>query len=142
MGSKSNYLENAVQNHILGGTVYTRPTTVWFGLWDSSDGSLGEDSNGDTSGEIVGANYSRVGVTNNTTLWGTDTSDSTRKNAVEITFPTASGPWGSTSVDQMAILDDSVGGEILYFANLGTAKVITSGDSVRYNIGDITIVEN
>lgn len=142
MGSKSNYLENKVQNHILGGTVYTRPTTVWFGLWDSSDGALGEASTGDTSGEIVGANYARVGVTNNTSLWGADTTDSTRKNAVEITFPTASGPWGGVSVDQMAILDASTGGNILYYADLGIPKVIGSGDSVRYNIGDITIVEN
>lgn len=141
-GSKSNYLENKVLNLLLGNVSYTIPTTLYVGLWDSSDGTLTDASTGASAGEISGNGYSRAAVANDTTTWGTATTDSTRRNAIEISFPTATGAWGSTSVDQMAILDASSGGNILFWADLGTPKIIGNGDSVKFGINDITVVEN
>ena len=33
MSAASNYLENAVLDHVLGGTAYTQPTTLYLGLF-------------------------------------------------------------------------------------------------------------
>lgn len=145
-GSKSNYLETAILNHILGKTTFTATSNLWLGLWDSSDGELDDLSDGTSDGEIdtSGTGYARKLIANDTVTWGDalEVPDNTRKNAIEITFPTATGTWGSTSVDQIAILDASSGGNILYWSDLAVPKIITSGDTLRFNIGDISIVEN
>ena len=51
MGSKSNYLEDALLDHVLGGGDYTRPATVYIGLWTAT---LDDASDGDTAGEPSG----------------------------------------------------------------------------------------
>lgn len=140
-GSKSNYLENKILNLVLGGTAYSIPATLYVGLWDSAAGELTDASTGASAGEISGNGYARVAITNNTTTWGAATTDGTRKNAIAITFPTATGTWG-TSVDQVAILDATTSGNILYWGDLSVAKVITSGDTAKFDIADIVITED
>ena len=148
-GSKSNYLENKMLNLMLGGTAYTIPTTVWLGLWCSADTTgavgIGDASTGGAAGEIdtSGTGYTRVSVANDTTTtWGIPTTDGTRRNAISITFPTATAAWGSATVDQVAILDASSAGNILYWADLSVAKTITAGDTAKFDIGDIVITED
>jgi hypothetical protein len=137
MGSKSNYLENEILDHILGGGDFARPATVYVGLWTAT---LDDTSTGATAGEPSGNNYSRVTVTNNSTNWPA-ASGGAKSNGAAVTFPQASGSWGT--VTDFAILDSASGaGNILYYGTLGTSKAIGSGDTPSFAIGEIDITES
>ncbi len=109
MGSKSDYLENALLDHVLGGGDYTRPATVYVGLWTAA---LDDTSDGSTAGEVSGGSYARVAVTNNATNWPAAASGA-KSNGTAITFPQATADWGT--VTYFAILDAATAGNVLYW---------------------------
>jgi hypothetical protein len=136
MGSKSDYLENALLDHVLGGGDFTRPATVYVGLWTAS---LDDASDGDTAGEVSGGSYARVAVTNNATNWPAAASGA-KANGTAVTFPQATGDWGT--VTHFAILDAATSGNILYWGALANSKTIETGDTAEFAIGDIDITED
>jgi hypothetical protein len=138
-GSKSNYFENAILKHIFGDTTYSVPATLYVGLWDNTV-TLGETSTGASVGEVdtSGTGYGRVAVLNDNTKW--TVTDNVSENAADITFETALADWGT--INQFAILDATTGGNILFWSTLAVAKTVTTGDTVRFNAGDITVTEN
>lgn len=136
MGSKSNYLENEILDHILGGADFSRPGTVYVGLWAAT---LSDASTGSTAGQPVGNNYARVAVTNNGTNWPA-ASGGAKANGAAITFPQASGSWGT--VTDFAICDAATDGNILYWGTLGTPNAIGSGDTPSFAIGELDITES
>lgn len=83
-GSFSNYLENALLDHALGGGNYTRPATVYIALFTVAP----SDAGGGT--EVSGNNYSRAAVTNDATNFPA-ASGGAKSNGVAITFATPSG---------------------------------------------------
>jgi len=136
MGSKSNYLENEILDHVLGGGDYTRPATVYVGLWTSA---LDDTSDGDTAGEVSGGSYARVSVTNNSTNWPA-AANGAKSNGTAITFPQATGDWGT--VTYFAILDAATSGNVLYWGQLTSSKTIENGDTASFAIGDLDITED
>ena len=138
-GSKSNYFENAILKHIFGDTSYSVPATLYVGLWDNSV-TLSDTSTGASAGEVEtsGTGYGRVAVTNDDTKW--TVTDNVVENAADVTFATATADWGT--INQFAILDATTGGNILFWSTLAVSKTVTTGDTVRFNAGDITITEN
>lgn len=135
-GNMSNYLEDKIQDHVLGGGDYTRPATVYIGLWTAT---LDDTSTGATSGEVSGSNYSRVAVTNNATNFPASSSGE-KHNGTAINFPTPSGSWGT--VTHVAILDASSAGNILYWIALTASKAINSGDTVSFATSALSIQAN
>jgi hypothetical protein len=129
----SNYLEKALNDHVLGGPDFIRPGTVHFALFTGvTDG----DANNVT--QPSGGGYARVAVTNNATNFPGATSGSgSKSNGTQITFPTASGSWGT--VTHWGVYDAATGGNLLYWGELTTPRAITSGDTPRFNVGDFTI---
>lgn len=138
-GSKSNYFENAILKHVFGDTAYSVPATLYVGLWDNTV-TLSDTSIGTATGEVdlLGTGYGRVAVTNDDTKW--TVTDNVVDNLADITFATAIADWGT--INQFAILDATTGGNILFWSTLAVAKTVTTGDTVRFNAGDITITEN
>ena len=136
MGSKSNYLENEILDHVLGGGDYTRPATVYVGLWTSA---LDDTSDGSTAGEVSGGSYARVSVTNDATNWPA-ASGGAKSNGTAITFPQATALWGT--VTHFAILDAVTAGNILYHGALTTSKTVESGDTAEFAVGDLDITED
>ena len=130
--SKSDYLENKVLDHILGGGDYTRPGTVYISLFTATP----NDAGGGT--EVTGGSYDRVDVTNNATNWPA-ASGGAKANGTAITFPQASANWGT--VDEVGVWDASTAGNILYVGSLTTAKTINNGDSAQFAIGALDITE-
>jgi len=132
--SKSNYLENEILDHVLGGADYTRPATVYVALFTSNP-------NDDASGtEVSGTNYARKDVTNNATNWPA-ASGGSKSNGTAITFAQAgSGGWGT--VTHFAIFDAVTGGNMLYHGALTTSKSVEEGDTAEFAIGAITITED
>jgi hypothetical protein len=130
MSALSSYLENKLNDHVLGGSDFTRPANVHFALFTAAP----TESGGGT--ECSGGSYARVSVTNNSTNFPASVSG-VKANGGTITFPTASANWGT--VTAFGVFDASSGGNLLYFGNLSASRSVTSGDTARFAAGDFTI---
>jgi hypothetical protein len=131
-GSKSDYLENKLLDHVLGGGDYSRPATVYIALFTVAP----TDAGGGT--EVSGTGYSRKAVTNNDTNWPAAASGA-KSNGTDITFDEATGDWGT--VVALGIFDAASGGNLLYWCDLTVSKTINSGDTAKFAAGDIDLTE-
>ncbi len=125
MSAMSDFLELEVLDHVLGTGAYTMPSTVQIGL---STGSFNDDNSGT---ELTGNGYARVAIT-----FAAASSGSAATNAT-VTFPTATGSWGSVS--HYGIFDAASGGNLLIHGSFSSAKTIGTGDVFRINSGDLTV---
>ena len=128
--SASNYLENAIRDHINGVAAFTAPAIVYFSLHTGSPGETG------ASNEVSGGAYARAALDNDNTGWDASASGSAA-NAAVIQFPDADGAnWGT--VTHYAKWDASTAGNCLEYGALTASKVINDGDpGPRWNIGDL-----
>lgn len=120
-GFKSDSLANAVLDFEFGSGT---PTTLYCALSTTTPAS---DGTGFT--EPVGAAYARVAVTNNATNFPAAASK-TKHNGAAITFPTASGSWGT--ITWAGWYDASSGGNFRGAGPLGTPKAVASGDTLTF----------
>ena len=125
MAEMSNYLENALINATLRNTSYTSPTTVYVGLYTTDPGE------GNTGTEVSGTSYARQSVTFGSPSNGVST------NSGAVTFPTATGTWGT--VTHIGILDASTSGNLLYYTPLDASKSIASGDVFTISAGNLSV---
>lgn len=125
MAEMSNFLENALINATLRNTSYTSPTTVYVGLYTSDPGE------GNTGTEVSGGSYARTSVTFGAPSNGVST------NSASVTFPTATGTWGT--VTHVGILDASTSGNLLYYTALDASKSIASGDVFTISTGNLSV---
>jgi len=125
MAEMSNYLENALINATLRNTSYTSPTTVYVGLYTTDPGE------GNTGTEVSGGSYARTAVTFGAPSNGVST------NSGAVTFPTATGTWGT--VTHIGILDASTSGNLLYYTPLDASKSIASGDVFTISAGNLSV---
>ena len=132
-GSKSDYLENKVLDHVLGGVDYVRPATVYVALYTVAP----SDAGGGT--EVTGGSYARVTVTNNAVNFPAATGG-LKSNGTEITFVVATASWGT--VVAFGIFDALAAGNLLYWATLTANKTIDSGDTAKFAVGDLDITED
>lgn len=95
MGSFGNYLENKLLDHLFGNNTYMSPT-IYVAL---STADPGEDGSG--MAEPYGQNgYSRVQTSEDD--WD-DSASGAIDNAVELSFPQATGNWGT--ITHFALVD-------------------------------------
>lgn len=121
----SNYLENALINATLRNTSYTSPTTVYLALYTD------DPTDADTGTEVSGGSYARQAITFGAPSNGVST------NSADITFPTATGSWGT--VAYVGIRDDVTGGNLLYHTQLDVSKTISSGDIFKIATGNLSV---
>ena len=132
-GSKSDYLENKILDHVLGGGDYTRPATVYVALYTVAP----TDAGGGT--EVSGGSYARVAVTINSTNWPAASSGS-KSNGTAISFPAATANWGT--VVAFGIFDAASGGNLLYWGTLSASKAVNNGETASFAAGQLTISED
>ena len=125
MSAMSDYLENEILDHILSVGSYTMPSAVYLGL---SVASMADDASGT---ELSGSGYARQAVTFSAAASGTTS------NSGAITFPTATGTWGS--IGFWALWDALSSGNMLLHGSFSAAKSIASGDVLRVSAGDLDI---
>jgi len=125
MSAMSDYLENEILDHVLSTGAYTMPSTIYVGL---STGSFGDDDSGT---ELSGSGYTRQSIT------FAAASSASAASSATVTFPTATGSWGSVS--HYGIYDASTSGNLLIHGAFSAAKTIGSGDVLRINSGDLTV---
>lgn len=131
MGSKADYLENKVLDHVLRNTLYTQPAVVYSALFTviPSDSSAGTEVTNATSG------YTRVATTFCTagvTVIGQSV------NIGAVTFVTAAAAY---TVVGWAIMDAITGGNILYWATV-TTLALAINDQATFAAGGIVIQED
>ncbi len=135
MSGKSDYLENKVLDHILGGPDYARPATIYVALF-----TVAPTADAGTGGtEVTGGAYARVAVTNNTTNWPAATGG-VKSNGTVITFPTATAPWGTLVA--FAIYDASTAGNMLFWNVLTANKVINTNDIAQFPVASLVFTED
>ena len=124
MAELSDYLEDKLLDHVLRGTSYTSPTTVYVGLYTSDPG----DDNSGT--EVSGGSYARQSLSVTTASAGIVTS------SADVTFPQATANWGTIS--HIGILDALTSGNLLMHTSLTTSKTIETGDIFKIPSGNLT----
>lgn len=129
MGAATNYLENEILDHILGNSAYSAPSNLYVGL------ATGVTEAGVVSGEPSSGSYARVEVENNTTNFP-NASGGSKSNGTEITFPEATGSWGTLT--HVFISDASSGGNVLLYSELTASKAVDTGDTVSFAVGSLT----
>jgi hypothetical protein len=127
-GSFSNYLELEILDHVFGKGSYT-PPTIYVGL-----STADPTESGSGIAEPSGNAYARVATTGAT--W-TTASGGAISNAADITFPEATGSWGT--ITHFFLSDAATNGNVLAYGALGTSKAIGSGDTAKFATGDLDV---
>jgi hypothetical protein len=125
MAAMSNYLENALINATLRNTTYTSPATVYVALF------LTDPTDAGTGTQVSGGSYARQTAT------FAAPSDGASTTSADITFPTATGTWGTVAF--FGIYDASTSGNLLYHGALNNSKTIQTGDILKIEAGNLTV---
>lgn len=133
MGSKSNYLENKVLDHVLGGADYARPGTLYVELYTDVPSEAGVGT------EVTGGAYARASVLNNAANFPASVGSS-KSNANAIAFPTATANWGT--VVGFAIFDNASGGNCLFAGALAEAFNVNAGATFSFQAGQLVFTED
>lgn len=134
---KSNYLRNALLNHVLGRVTFTPPATVYLAL---STAAWTPTATGSSLNEVggTGTGYGRVGVPNDATNFPSTTTGS-KANALAQLFAAAQLDWGTAL--SFYLVDASSGGNCLYGGDLTTARAIAQGDTPSFAPGSLVFQE-
>ena len=154
MSAASNYLEDKLLDHTLryGTAPYTAPSTVYVALFadngtdDAADAlETGTNASAGTGDwgyfEINNGSYARQSVT--FAEAGTTTTGTIETNT-PVSFPVATSNYdtaGATGqvVTHIAIMDQSSGGNVLFYGALTTSKTVSSGDQFTVSTGNLSI---
>ena len=133
--SFSTYLEKGVLDHIFMQAALSQPTNVYVALCTAAPA---DNDTGSTIVEPSGNAYARVSTAAADWTVATDASNNTTaENANVITFPTATGSWGT--VTHVAICDAATGGNVLAYGTLTTPKAIATDDTASFAAGSLVI---
>ena len=132
MSAASNYLENKVLDHVLTSTGYTAPSTRYLALFTNGSGNAAANLEAGTlTDEVSGNAYARKTVT-----FAAASSGSSATNAT-VTFDAATGNWGT--ITHVAVMDNSTGGNVLFWGAVTTSKTIEQGDTFQVSSGNLTV---
>jgi hypothetical protein len=133
MGSKANYAENAVLDHLLAVASTAMPAGVYSALFTV----IPSDSTGGTEVTTTDSSYTRV-LTTMGAAGATTTGLSENSGAVSFATVTAGD---SISVVGWGLLDAATAGNLLYWATVVTT-VLQVGDQATFPATNIAITED
>lgn len=122
-GIASNFLANAIYNHVLRNITYTSPSAVYVALY------ISDPTPADTGGEVSGGAYARLAVT-----FGAP-SNGTGDNSSQLTFVTPTLDWGLVS--HSAIRDALTLGNLLTFNPVADIRNIQATNSVKILVNNL-----
>lgn len=138
----SDYLEDNLIDHIFRTDSWSKPSVLGFALLTTAavDSDSGTFSTG-TGVEVTNANaYARQARNPLDANWVAATGgNGLTSNVAAITFPEATGSWGS--VTSMAIVDSTTydAGNMLFHSVVGTTRTIDNGDTAEFAASAITV---
>lgn len=127
MGSASNYLENAILDHVLKTASFTVPSNIYVAL-----STTDPTESGASISEPSGNNYART-LCN---TWNAASGGATA-NTSTVTFNTPSGSWGACT--HFALFDAVSAGNMLAYGALDSTKNIGTGDTPSFAAGALAI---
>lgn len=129
MSGFTNFLEEALLNHVLRNAEYISPATIYVALFNDVPGDPG------TGTEVTGTGYVRLPVT---FAAPTQVGGAARcVTDVVLEWPVAESAWGT--IEAAAIYDAETGGNMLVPAELATPRTISSQDIFRIPVGDLSV---
>jgi hypothetical protein len=120
--SVSDYYENKILDHMLRGTSFTPPSTVYVSLHTADPGETGDN-------EVTGGGYSRKAVTFNAPSGGSMT------NAADVDFPNMP----AATITHVGLWDAASAGNFLWGGALTASKTTNAGDTFRIPAGQLTV---
>ena len=130
MGSFSDYMEDAVLDHLFMNTALGQPTNLYVALCKST---IAEDDTGSTlPTEVTGGSYVRT-ICN---TWDAASGGATA-NSQPCTFPEATANWGT--VTDFAIVNHSTTGQVWGYGKLTAEKKIGTGDTAKFATSDLDV---
>jgi hypothetical protein len=124
VGSKTNYLELKVLDHVLGGGDYARPSDVWIGYFSV----MPSDTGGGTElTNVTAPGYARIAITNNATNFPAATTAGSGKGEKKLAVAAAT-PNNSSGVNWPTIVgwgmfDASTGGNPMLWGEIAPLAV-------------------
>lgn len=124
MSSFSDYLENAVLDHVFRNTALTSPAAVYLALFTVAP----TDAGGGT--EVSGGGYSRQDITFGAASGGA------MANTAQVSFTASGANYGT--VVAVGIFDAASGGNLLAWDGI-TSVTVNDGDTLDFDAGDIDL---
>src|SRR5215216_712658 len=124
-------LEQALLDHVLNDGTYTPPTNWFVALSTTTPTEAGGNFT-----EPVGNAYARVSTAAADWAAATGTTPATKSNGNAITFPAATGSWGT--VTHFGLFTASSGGTVQIWGALTTSKAVGSGDIASFAASALT----
>jgi len=151
MSAASNYLENAVLDHVLRNTAYTQPTTLRVALFSGTASDvLAALEEGDAT--ATAGNWGYYEVLTSGTAYGREAanfnpaSGGSATTSANITFSTAAANYNNTAgsgstITCIAIVDNATvgSGNVLFYGQLDNPKEVLSGDTFQVSAGNLTV---
>jgi hypothetical protein len=138
MSALSDFLETELRKHLFRTGSYAKPTVLRVAL---ATAATTDAQTGATITEVTNANaYARTGPDPLDANWsGASATDGLTDNVAAITFPTATGSWGTVS--HIAIVDNATwgAGNSLLHGALTASKTVGNGDVFQFNSGSLDI---
>lgn len=125
MAGFSDYLENAILNH-LRGVAYAVPAGLYVALYSAAPTDAGGGTEVTTTIRVAGRVAATLGAA----------SGGSMANSAAVDFGTSAG---SASVTHFGIFDAASAGNLLAWAAVTTPLSITAGINVSFAIGALTV---
>lgn len=125
MSQATNYLENELIDHVFRNAAMTSPTSVFLALHTADPTETGAVA------EISGNGYARQAITFGAPADGV----STNSNAPA--FTASGGNFGT--ITHFSIHDAVSAGNALAYGALDTSRTINDGETITFNIGDVSV---
>lgn len=124
---------NSIGSELFGATAHAAVGTWHVALFTASPGSGGSATN-----EVAtGTGYARVAMTNNTTNFPA-TSALAGANGAAITFPAATGSWGTITHVGLCASTTEGTSDVRHYGALSAPVTITNGQTPTFAIGALT----
>ena len=138
MSAMSDYLEGQLRAHVFRTNSYTKPTTLRVAL---ATAATTDAQTGATLTEVANSNaYARTGPNPLDANWtAASSTDGLTDNAAAITFPTATGSWGT--VTHCMIVDSAThgAGNSIVHGSLSASKAVAINDIFEFAAGALDV---
>lgn len=138
LGNLSDYFQSSLYNLILKGSAFA-PGTLAFAL---CSGTPTDGQTGSNIPELASAtpNYKRVTYIQAASGWQNYVANTASANTQPIQWPVAGAGWGTIS--GACILDNATvgAGNVLFFGNLTTPRLVLNGDQFQFSSGNFSVL--
>ena len=134
MANASDYLEQAIYNHLFRDDTFAKPTSIYIGL------TLDVPLDDGTYTEVANANnYARYVNASGDSVWDAMSAPGSGANTVEFAFGQATGDWGTVS--GVVITDSAThsAGNVLLHGALTSPRNVQNGDTFKFSVGSLGI---